>query len=94
MLFRSGFGFADLHQVIDSISSKPLEVVCSHGHYDHIGGADQFEEVWLHDKDLELAKLHSNQKFRQRAVSKGKEVERRPFSKVFPDSFNEEAFLN
>lgn len=24
LLFDTGFGFADLHQVIDSISSKPL----------------------------------------------------------------------
>lgn len=94
LLFDTGFGFGDLKPVIEKICDKPLVVVCSHGHYDHIGGADQFEKVYLPEKDLEPALRHSSAAFRKEALAKAREVKRRPFEKVLLQDFDEIRFLN
>jgi glyoxylase-like metal-dependent hydrolase (beta-lactamase superfamily II) len=46
-------GFADY---IKSITSLPVIVINTHGHVDHVGNDDQFNEIYIHPSDEELLK--------------------------------------
>lgn len=51
LLIDTGVGMTDLKAVIASLTDLPYDVVLTHGHMDHIGGAAQFEEVYIHPAD-------------------------------------------
>ena len=59
-LIDTGTGVGDLKAFIDSLTDKPVEVILTHGHCDHAGGAAGFEKVWLHKNDWELVKHHAS----------------------------------
>lgn len=52
-------GCNDLHEAVRRITDKPLVVVNTHGHPDHIYGNIYFEEAYLHPGDGELARQFS-----------------------------------
>lgn len=54
ILVDTAYGVGDLKGYIDSITTKPYEVVVTHGHADHANGIAQFSEVYLNRKDREL----------------------------------------
>lgn len=54
-LIDTGMGCFDLKALVESITDLPLFVLVTHGHADHCGGWDQFDEVWLHPADREKA---------------------------------------
>jgi len=58
LLYDTGHGIAPLDEVISKICDLPFDVILSHGHWDHTGGAYQFNEVWLHPSDNELCLRH------------------------------------
>lgn len=58
VLMDTGFGFGDLKGYVDTLTEKPCDVLLSHGHLDHAGGAGQFDSVYLNPKDWELEKWH------------------------------------
>ena len=53
-------GLNDLHAVVRKITDKPIVVINTHGHPDHIFGNVYFEEAYLNPKDLELAESFKN----------------------------------
>ena len=53
MLIDCGMGIGDLRGAVERITDKPLIVVITHGHIDHTGNARQFDEIWIHPKDLD-----------------------------------------
>lgn len=57
ILFDTGMGTGDLKGYIQSLTSKPVEVIISHAHWDHIMQADQFEKVFINYKDIEIIEL-------------------------------------
>lgn len=59
LLVDTGYGYGDLPAFVQTLTDLPLDVVCTHGHVDHVGGAYGFEQVWLNEADWELAKEHS-----------------------------------
>ena len=52
LVLDTGTGIGDLRWVIENrITDKPYDVVLSHNHGDHTGGAGFFDTVWVHEKD-------------------------------------------
>ena len=49
-------GYNDLNRTVRKLTGKPVIVVNTHGHPDHIFGNVYFEEAFIHPKDLELAR--------------------------------------
>ena len=47
LLFDTGSGIDDIKEAVKNITDLPLMVINSHGHFDHIGGNSQFDEVYL-----------------------------------------------
>ncbi|MEM7611192.1 MAG: MBL fold metallo-hydrolase [Pseudomonadota bacterium] len=45
LLFDTGNGIGDIASVITAITDRPIVVLNSHSHYDHIGGNAQFDDV-------------------------------------------------
>lgn len=70
LLVDTAYGFFDPHKIIRSITSLPLEVVCTHGHVDHAGGNCFFqkENVYLHPDDLKVCERHTSPEYRQKAL--------------------------
>ena len=48
-------GYNDLYKVVRDITDKPIVVVNTHGHPDHIFGNIYFEEAYLNPNDLPMA---------------------------------------
>ena len=53
LLIDTGVGMTDLKEVVASLTKLPYDVVLTHGHMDHIGGAAQFDEVYVHPADAD-----------------------------------------
>lgn len=54
LVLDTGTGIGDLRWVIENrITDKPYDVVLTHNHGDHIGGAGFFDEVWIHKNDMD-----------------------------------------
>ncbi len=48
-------GYNDLYKVVRDITEKPVIVINTHGHPDHIFGNIYFKEAYMHPDDYELA---------------------------------------
>ena len=54
LVLDTGTGIGDLRWVIENrITDKPYDVVLSHNHGDHAGGAGFFDTVWIHKNDAD-----------------------------------------
>lgn len=51
LLVDCGTGYCDLKGTVESLTSLPVEVIATHGHVDHIGGAGAFKEIFIHYAD-------------------------------------------
>jgi len=60
LLIDSGFGLLDLKAITALITDKEVICVCTHGHVDHALGACQFEEAYLHSKEFEVYRRHTD----------------------------------
>ena len=45
VLFDTGNGIGDIKTVVDRLTDRPVRVINSHSHFDHIGGNYQFEDI-------------------------------------------------
>lgn len=52
LVLDTGTGIGNLRRVIEGrITAKPYDVVLTHNHVDHAGGAGFFDSVWVHEAD-------------------------------------------
>lgn len=66
ILLDTGMGVGDMRALVEGLTDRPVIVVNSHAHWDHIGGNQQFGESWIHETEAEaLAKGVPNTKLRR-----------------------------
>lgn len=68
-LIDTGCGVGSLKQYVESITRLPYVVLLTHGHVDHAGGAGEFEQVYLNEKDFEVAKEHMSIEMRESYIN-------------------------
>lgn len=54
LLIDTGYGVGSLRALVRSITDKPLTVLLTHAHYDHMYGSYQFDRVLVPQRDLAL----------------------------------------
>lgn len=52
MLIDTGYGFADIKKVVESLTDLPVIIVNTHGHTDHTGGNYLFDHAWMNPGDV------------------------------------------
>lgn len=56
ILIDTGLGIGNLRAYIESLlKGKPYEVILTHGHLDHAGGAIRFDKVWIREEDVNMS---------------------------------------
>ena len=66
MLIDTGYGEGNLREIVEGITDKPVMVVDTHGHFDHIGAVDAVCEkygvpVYIHEADaIKLTDTEAN----------------------------------
>ncbi len=65
LLFDTGSGSDDLKAAVEEITSLPLLVIASHGHFDHIGGSIFFDRVYMSKKDRNIVESYELEKLRE-----------------------------
>ena len=60
LLIDSGMGVGSLKEYLQSINVMSCDLLLTHGHCDHAGGAVEFENAYLSEKDWELEKKHAS----------------------------------
>ncbi|MDH5499563.1 MAG: MBL fold metallo-hydrolase [Gammaproteobacteria bacterium] len=58
VLFDTGNGIGNIRAVVDQLTDKPVRVINSHSHFDHIGGNHQFDQVLSIATEFTLARTH------------------------------------
>lgn len=56
LLLDTGCGVCDLKAVVAGLTDKPYEVVLTHGHLDHAGGAGVFDRIHLGKGDYDMVR--------------------------------------
>lgn len=59
LLFDSGMGLGNIKAVVDALTNKPVTLVNSHSHFDHVGGNWQFGETHLLNVPEAVRKLEN-----------------------------------
>lgn len=70
VLIDTGYGVGDLKGFVESITTKPYDVVITHGHVDHAAGAQPFERVYMNLADEELFHEHCKLDFRKEMLER------------------------
>lgn len=60
VLFDTGNGIGDIKSVVDQLTDKPVRVLNSHSHFDHIGGNYQFDEILSVATEFSLSRTNGN----------------------------------
>lgn len=52
-LIDTGLGIGNIKQITDSLTDLPIKVITTHAHWDHIGGHSLFDNICVHENDVE-----------------------------------------
>ncbi len=65
ILIDTGMGVANIRSLVESLTNKPITVVNSHAHWDHIGGNHLFDEILIHPAEADdLPRGYPNSRMR------------------------------
>ncbi len=56
LLIDTGTGIKSIRHILEEIDNKPIDVILTHGHWDHLGNIHEFEDVYVHKNDLKWVK--------------------------------------
>lgn len=65
LLIDTGTGFDGLDTLVHSLTDKPVQVVNTHGHVDHIGSNYLFDTVYFPEMDEDTLNEHTDLEFRK-----------------------------
>lgn len=65
LLIDTGYGVGDLKGFVESIYHLPYKVIITHGHADHANGVNQWREVYMNHKDLDVFKIKTDIQLRR-----------------------------
>lgn len=54
ILLDTGMGIGDIHRLVRNITAKPIRVVNSHYHWDHVGDNHRFRRIAIHAAEAHL----------------------------------------
>ena len=78
LLFDTGYGMEDVRAFVGTLTDKPVQVLLSHGHHDHILGARWFDQAYLCEEDMEEFRARTGElqrnKVKKQAVDAGVSV--------------------
>lgn len=60
ILIDTGMGIINVAQVVRGLTGLPVEVLNTHGHFDHIGGNSLFDVAYMHRAEEPVYRLHSS----------------------------------
>jgi glyoxylase-like metal-dependent hydrolase (beta-lactamase superfamily II) len=49
VLLDTGLGIAPIRQVAERLTDRPVSVLNTHSHFDHVGGNHEFDEIAIHE---------------------------------------------
>ena len=73
LLFDAGYGLEDVAGFVRKLTDKPVELVLSHGHHDHVLGAKWFGRCLMDPQDLEEFSLRTAPEQREKVKGQAKE---------------------
>jgi glyoxylase-like metal-dependent hydrolase (beta-lactamase superfamily II) len=71
LLFDTGMGIANIHKVVTQLTSRPVVVLNSHTHNDHVGGNSLFTFVFDMDTDFTRANAKGSRDDAQEELAPG-----------------------
>jgi len=71
LLFDTGMGIGDIHKVVRQLTSRPVVVVNSHTHNDHVGGNWQFNIIFGMDTPFTRADAKGSRADAQAEIAPG-----------------------
>jgi glyoxylase-like metal-dependent hydrolase (beta-lactamase superfamily II) len=71
LLFDTGMGIANIRKVVTQLTSRPVVVLNSHTHDDHVGGNWQFNFVYGMDTDFTRANAKGSRQDAQAEIAPG-----------------------
>ena len=52
-LIDTGLGIAPIRPIVERLTDRPVTVVTTHAHWDHIGGHGEFADLCVHERDAD-----------------------------------------
>ena len=86
LLIDTGWGLGNLAELVQSLTSLPVNVVFTHGHPDHVNGAYQFSDLYITPKDEKLLNMFYIKETRQHILNR--------FKDVLPPNFSKSDWVN
>lgn len=71
LLFDTGMGIGDIHKVVKQLTSRPIVVLNSHTHNDHVGGNSQFSFIFGMDTPFTRANAKGSRDDAQAEIAPG-----------------------
>jgi glyoxylase-like metal-dependent hydrolase (beta-lactamase superfamily II) len=90
LLIDTGTGIGDMKKLVQSITRLDVAVALTHGHWDHVGGTNEFQKAGIHPLDRGLATAEPHPLMHERA--KLFIAEWADIGNLFPPNFSAEDF--
>ena len=84
ILFDTGYGMEDVAAHVKTLTGKPLKVLLSHGHHDHMLGARWFSKAFLCEEDMDEFRERTGEIQRRKVMRQAEER-----NVTVPDDFME-----
>jgi hydroxyacylglutathione hydrolase len=86
LLIDASWGIGDLPALVATLTKKPVTLINTHGHVDHVCGNYQFDDVMIDQKDITLMETSYAPGARANII-------KRFLSNPLPDGFDTEAWI-